>query len=293
MTTTLGEWHASGVKVGEVLAALDALRRGSTVAATRTSVVNFVVLAATSDDAATAASALAHFGGRHPGRTIVLVPGGDDPARVDASVVLVGSEVEGSCLWSEQVTLSACGPLRDHLDSLIEPFTLPDLPVVVWFVSALPSLSDPLLGAADIVLVDTRELGDLSCFPPVATLARQRTVLDLSWMRLRPWRELLAARYNGAPVLHATVTGKQGPRHILAGWLTSRLGLARSAVTLVDARHVSIRLVSEGAEFEVAYEDVQPLPDDLLAWSLAHALTHLERDRVWEQALRASLQFAP
>jgi hypothetical protein len=35
-----------------------------------------------------------------------------------------------------------------------------------------------------------------------------------------------------------------------------------------------------------------PLPDESLPWSLADALTHLQRDRVWEHALRGALVFA-
>lgn len=311
----LGEWRGEHVTVGEVLDALTGLRRGQVRTATRTSVLNLVVVAADADDASRAAEAMAGLGARHPSRTLLLVPGPSDGARVNAAVELVGSSVEGQTLWSEQVCLTVCGELVHHLDSLIEPFTLPDLPLAVWYVSDLPVLSDPLLAAADAVLVDTKELGSVQAFPHVAEVARRHTVIDLSWARLRPWRELLAGLFEGQAfrgfldsVERAEVLGKEGPRHLLAGWLTSRLGLAGGAVSLGDARHATMRLFARGAVFSVvrdagsrlvrasaaveggpAREDVVPLPDESLSWSLSEALTHLERDRVYEQALRAAL----
>jgi glucose-6-phosphate dehydrogenase assembly protein OpcA len=324
--TELGSWRGEQVKVGQVLDALADLRRRSPMGATRTSVVNLVVVARSGDDADRAAAAIAGLGGRHPGRTLMLVPAGsgsgstgDSGDKVDASVSLLGSEVEGHDVWSEQVTLSVGRAMAHHTDSLIEPFTLPDLPVVVWFVSDLPLADDPVLRSADVVLVDSKVLGDVGAFPRIAELSRRHTVVDLSWGRLRPWRELAAGLFDGrafAPfvtrVRHVDVTGKEGPRHLLAGWLASRLELPRSAFSLSPARHVSLALAAEGASFEVAREDgkrsvrasasvdggpshtdVLTLPDASLPWSLADALTRLERDRVWEQALRGALVFAP
>jgi glucose-6-phosphate dehydrogenase assembly protein OpcA len=320
--TVLSEWQGEQVAVGDVLEALDGLRRGEARAATRTSVLTLVVVSADADDAARSGATIAALGSRHPARTLLLVPATADAPKIDAAVQLVCAEVEGSNVWSEQVTLSVPPGLWQHLASLIEPFTLPDLPVVVWYVSDLPALSDPLLDAADAVLVDTKELGDLAAFPAVAELARRRTVVDLSWGRLRPWRELLAGLFEGRDyrrfaggVVAAEVDGKEGPRHLLAGWLSSRLALPASAFTLEAARHVTLRLRAEAeghqAVFEVSraegerlvraaaeveggphHRDVLPLPDDSLPWSLADALTHLSRDRVYEQALRAALAFA-
>lgn len=305
------------VRVGAVLDALDDLRRSSAVGATRASVVNLVVVAGSAASADRACGAVAGLGGRHPGRVLLLVPGAAGGSLVDARVELVQSSVDGQALWSEQVRLTVCGPLWEHLDSLVEPFTLPDLPTAVWWTGTLPGLADPLLGAADVVLVDSKEGGGSAAVAAVAELARRRTVVDLSWARLRVWRELLAAlfegpvfgRYAGA-VRHATVEGKEGPRTLLAGWLSARLGLDRASVTLADARHVSVRLRAEGATFSVvraegsrsvsadavvdggpSHHDVLSLPDESLSWSLADALTHLRRDRVWEQALRGALAF--
>lgn len=317
----IDQWSGRHVGVGDVLEALDDVRRRCGLGATRTSVVNLVVVASSEADAASAMSAIEGLGARFPGRTLVVVPGPPPPSGgglVDAAVRLVTSSVGGQDVWSEQVALTISGRLADHMDSLIEPFTLPDLPVVVWYVSALPAPGDPLPDTADVLLVDTKALGELTSFAGVAELARRHVVVDLSWSRLRPWRELLASLFEGAAftryvgsVTHVAVAGKDGPRRLLAGWLSSRLGLDRAAFSLTGARHVSLRLSAPGATFEVVREegtrvvraaawiedgpshvDVMPLPDESLAWSLADALTHLERDRVWEQALRGALVFA-
>lgn len=318
-------WRAENVRVGQVLEALAELRRGEQQSATRTYVVNLVVRAANDAQAERACRALHHLGGRHPGRTVVLIgpvgEHGSGPSSIDAEVVIHESESAGHPLWAEDVRLHVRGPLLGHLDSLVEPLTLPDLPVVVWFTGLPPDPSEPLLDAADAVVVDakTEEPGGERSFPAVVSLSRRNVVIDLSWIRLRPWRELLAGLFDG-PILRpfldgvtgAEVRGKPGPRLLLGGWLSSRLGLSRSQIELTDSRHTSVHLTAEHqgsrASFHVerregermvhacadieggpSHQDRLSLPDDSLSWSLAQALTHLRHDRVHNQAVQAAL----
>ena len=42
---------------------------------------------------------------------------------------------------------------RHHLDSVVETFALPDLPMVVWLPAHLPHPGAPLLGVADRILM--------------------------------------------------------------------------------------------------------------------------------------------
>jgi hypothetical protein len=166
-------------------------------------------------------------------------------------------------------------------------------------------------------------VGNVSAFPAIVELARLHPVVDLSWARLEPWRELLAGLFEGhhfrpfvRGVEHVTVAGKEGPRHLLAGWLASKLGLPRAAFHLEDAVHVRLELLAarpDGtrARFAVSramgerlvhamaaveggpsHKDVLPLPDVSLPWSLADALIHLDHDRTYLQALRGALSFA-
>lgn len=320
---TLSRWSEEGVRLDTVLTVLEDLRRPEPMPATRTSVLTLCIVGEDIERVERARAAVHELGGRHPARVLHLIldpeaRGG--PPGLDASIHLLGGEADGQELWFEEVDLVVHGPATAHLDSILEPLTLPDLPVVAWFVDATPSPSDPLVAAADVVLVDSRELGGLDCFTALQTIVRARPVVDLSWVRLEPWRVLLAGLFEGPDfrpfvhhVRHAEVAGRTGPRHLVGGWLLDRLGLPRAALHLEADDHVAIRLVAAiddtGAEgvFEAARGDarrvearariaggpeaaaVLELPEATPAWGLADALSQLERDEVYESALGRAL----
>lgn len=324
----LGSWRGENVRLGPVIEALSELRRGGQRTATRVCVTNLVVVAGAEDDVERACDAVHHLGRRHPGRNIVLLPRpGAEPAGLDASVVLHGSVAEGHPVWSEDVRLDVRGAPAGHLDSFVEPLTLPDLPVAVWYVRSVPQPGDPLLHAADTVLVDAGSLGPADDVrtgaAALARLTRRHVVVDLCWEGLRPWRQLLAAQFDvprlrpyASQVREIAVEGPAGARLLLAGWLTARLAVPASAVTLAEAASPAVRLVAgdggQAAVFSVAKlagatgasvrswvtvadragrEDRLSLPDDPSAWSLGEALIRLRRDRVYGQALHAALLF--
>jgi glucose-6-phosphate dehydrogenase assembly protein OpcA len=318
----LNRWNGTDVRLGAVVDTMAQLRRSVARTASRTWVMTLVAIAVTDDEVYQATQVLRALGAHHPARLLVVqtqpdaAPPGSDAAPapgIDASVTIYGTEVDGHPLTFDEVSLLVKGEAAHHLDSIIEPFTLSDLPVVVWYPATLPSVSEPLLTKASSVLVDTKQAQDVA---GLIALAGRRAVVDLSWMRLRPWREMVAALFDPLafrPYAHqitsAYIAGKGGPRRLLAGWLGSRLGLPKERMELHDARHarVVLRAGSE-ATFEVAREEGErlvrasaiidggirrqellPLPDDSLVWSLAEALTHLGRDRVWQQALAAGV----
>ncbi|MBW3614227.1 MAG: glucose-6-phosphate dehydrogenase assembly protein OpcA [Actinobacteria bacterium] len=319
----LSVWSGESVRVGEVLAAIEELRRPEAMPPTRASVLTLVIVARERDEAARAQAAVHELGGRHPARVLTLLSDDDQgpgASQLDAEVRLLGGESEGHEVWFEEIDLQVRGPVTAHLDSLIEPFTLPDLPVVCWFVGQLPDVDDPLLAAADVLLVDARQFGEVACFATLAKLARKRPVVDLSWARLTPWRSLLAGLLEGPDfrpfvtcVVRAEVWGRKGPCHLLAGWLADRLALGRTAVELSAAPHVGLRLHArssrgQSATFEVirgddrlvaakaavaggpASEAVLQLPEATPAWGLPEALSRLEHDRVYERALQRAVE---
>lgn len=320
--TDLGVWQAEATSVDAVLDALAGLRRSSELGATRTLVMTLVIVGHDRAELARALDGIHQLGSKHPARTLLihLLPDAD-PA-LDAVVDLQGAgDDDGRRVVFEDVHLQVRGPAARHLDSFIEPFTLPDLPVVVWFVDQLPSAADPVLSAADVVVVDSRDFGGLDCFSTVAMIAEARPVIDLSWVRLQPWRSALRGLFDGAGlrpfaagVRGATVEGKTGPRHLIAGWLAGRLDLALADVRLAEGDHLSfsVRARLEGRHARAA---VRRLPDrralvadahvegaaaistTLLlprsgpAWGLAEGLSRLVRDPVFESSLRTALDF--
>lgn len=323
--TVLSSWSEDGVRIGDVLMALEDLRRPEPMPATRTSVLTLVIVASQRASALRAQAAVHELGGRHPARvlTLVLDPSSPEgPAGIDAEIRLLGGSAEGKELWFEDVELDVRGRAVAHLDSLIEPLTLADLPVAAWFVDDLPALDDPMLSAADVLLVDARELDSVDALGSLVALCGRRAaaVVDLSWTRLRPWRQLLAGLFEGpafrpfvSAVRRTSVAGRTGPRLLLDGWLADRLELPASARHVEAAEHVAIRLWCETgdgrrATFSVvregdvrrvvaraavdggpSAESVLQLPEATPAWGLADALSHLEVDPVYERALRSAV----
>jgi glucose-6-phosphate dehydrogenase assembly protein OpcA len=317
---TLDSWAGTDVGLGQVIDVLAELRRSTARVASRASVMTLVVDATTDDEAYRAMEAMRALGAHHPARLITVRPEPDaNRVGVDARITVWGSSAGDRRVTFGEIRLDVKGEAAAHLDSIVEPLTLPDLPVVVWSPGALPSVSEPLLACAETLLVDSKEAGGESVFTVLVELSRLRTVVDLSWVRLRPWRELLAALFDSPGyrpfadgVTSIEVDGKPGPRRLLAGWLSSRLGTPPAAVHLRDAQHVSVRLHAthdgQTGLFSVVRPHEErlvratvaidhgpqrsglfPLPDDSLAWSVGRALTHLRRDRIWEESLAAAV----
>ncbi|HWC39275.1 MAG TPA: OpcA/G6PD domain-containing protein, partial [Acidimicrobiales bacterium] len=209
-----------------------------------------------------------------------------------------------------------------HLDSLVEPLTLGDLPVTVWYASSIPEAAEPLVGAADAVIVespaDPPDEGMADVLSLLLDLAQRRPVIDLSWICLTPWRRLVAAIFNAsqyralaADVDRAEVAGPPGPALLLSGWLLDRLELPRSSVTRRRAADTAVELSASGpagagrfsvtrreddvvtalAEIEGGHrrQDAVKLPADPLAAGLTAALTSSGHDPIFERAVAAAL----
>lgn len=329
---TIGSWEADDVSVGQVEAALSDLRRHEQWAAVRTSVLTLVAVVDDQGAADVALEIVHGMGARHPSRTIVLVLDADDGSpghnNLDAAASVHVLERNGTAVCFEEVVLRVKGRARHHLYSVIEPFTLPDLPVVVWLPARLPSRGDPLLSAANRIVVDSRAVAGLSGqergtgdpLGQIATLTRRLPVTDLSWIRLIAWRSLFASLFEGGPtrpflsnVREVVVAGNYGPRHLLGGWLLTRLGLPQGIVHLESARHASIRLtgIADGKVGTFVVErsgdervidssiDIEgglsirqslPLQRQWPTMSLARALTEMGRDECYQEALTGALR---
>lgn len=319
---TINSWEADNVTASQVERALSELRRHEERAALRTSVLTLVIVVGSAEEAQQHLDVVRHLGARHPSRTLVLVLSDDEDtdSRLDASVAVCVVDRGGRQVAVEEMVIECHGPSRFHLDSLVLPFTLPDLPVAVWLPSSIPSKGDPLLETADRVVVDTRVVGwQPDALQRLHSLSHRVAITDLSWWRLKPWRNLFAGLFEGhiyrpflRDVNHLEVTGHPGPRHLLAGWVMSRLHLPRSVVRLGDAEHLSVKLVAshEGrrGRFEVERKGEERVIDASVQidegpsfqqkvqfggeWpsrSLADALGHMGHNQTYEAALEAAL----
>jgi glucose-6-phosphate dehydrogenase assembly protein OpcA len=319
---TIGTWQADSVTANQVEAELSALRRHEERAAVRTSVLTLVIVVSSKDEATETLDVVRHLGARHPSRTLVLVLDDDEEreTRLDASVAVYAIEREGRQVCVEEVTLEVRGKARHHLDSLVLPFTLADLPVAVWLPKSLPSRGDPLLEAAHRVIVDTRVVGyRADSLSRLSALTHRVAVTDLSWWRLKPWRNMLGSLFEGRiyrPFLRDVhslqVTGHAGPRHLIAGWLMGRLDLPRPIVHLGDAEHLSVKLVAThdgrrgqfgverkgderviDASVEIeggpSFQQKVRIGEDWPSRSLADALAHMGHNQTYEAALHAAL----
>lgn len=316
-TTTIGSWESDNVTVAQVEKALSDLRRHEQRAAVRTSVLTLVAVVGSDAEADGARRIIHDLGARHPSRTLVIVTVDEPESSTDAAVWVHAVEREGRAVCFEEVVLRVRGPARHHLDSVVEPFALPDVPMVVWLPAGLPSPGDPLMQAANRVVVDSRAVAEAGgdVLTRSATLAKRLPVVDLSWMRLEQWRSMLAGLFEGRlyrPFLDAVdlveVSGNHGPRYLLGGWLLRRLDLPPARVELRRADHVSVvihavsggkkgtfSVTRKGAEREiVSCVDIEDGPqveqtlrmrEQWPSLALASALTRFGHDESYEEAL--------
>ena len=319
-TTTIGSWESDNVTVGQVEKALSDLRRHEQRAAVRTSVLTLVAVVRSDAEAFGARGIIHDLGARHPSRSLIIVALDDHDGGgngTDAAVWVHAVEREGRAVCFEEVVLRVRGPARHHLDSIVEPFALPDVPMVVWLPAGLPSPGDPLMQAANRVVVDSRAVAEAGGDVLIrsAALAKRLPVVDLSWMRLQQWRSMLAGLFEGGvarPFLEAVdrveVCGNHGPRYLLGGWLLRRLNLPPARVELHRADHVSVvihavsggrqgtfSVARKGAEREIAscvdiedgpqVEQTVRMREQWPSLALASALTRFGHDEGYEEAL--------
>jgi len=326
-------WQKTGASLGEVLAALPELRRqvAGHEAGTRTAVLTLVIVTNPGDYSEDCVAAVRLLGAHHPCRLVVLRPEPDSTPAIDATASLwratPSEEATGHPVFFEEVRLRVAGQAASHLASIVSPFVLADLPAVIWFPSHVPDPADALVRLASAVVVDTRNIGPAPgeighSYRALLELANHQPVVDLSWVRLQPWRELMAGLFEPehtrrflSGVTLASVKGKPGPRHMLGGWLMAQLDLRARQVVMTDSKHVELtvdaalgedvgafrvsrdsnsRAVWATAELSsgICHSQALPLPDGSLTSALASAISNLSADRVWERSLAAAAALA-
>jgi glucose-6-phosphate dehydrogenase assembly protein OpcA len=243
MTTTL--WDTNGT---EIVKTLSAERRAAGALASGLAATLIVVVE--EEDIAEAEAAAMTAAAAHPCRLLIVVRRrleADD--RLDAEV-----QVGGRLGANEAVVMRMYGRLTLHAESVVLPLLASDAPVVTWWHGQPPEkLAYDALG----VLASRRVTDSSVCPEPVKELKRRAKDYapgdtDLAWTRTTPWRGLLASAFDDvtAAATSAEVAAATGnPSAVLmAGWLTSRLGV-RCRVTASDGPGVTaVEVRFEGRE---------------------------------------------
>ncbi|HYX84211.1 MAG TPA: glucose-6-phosphate dehydrogenase assembly protein OpcA [Gaiellales bacterium] len=288
-----------------VEAMLRASRSGDRVGSVRAITLNLVVHAPGPDQVATALDALEHIGPSHPLRAIVTTPAGGGLRATVATSCWIGSADRQVC--SERVMVEA---EPEALPSAVMALLVPDLPVFVWWQGPLEprSLVGDIADLANRLILDSGECG----MDGVAgAMSLSPSLTDLAWAALLPWRDAVAALFDGRAGAAALgrlravdVRGPENDARLMAGWLRSRLGtelaLERSGrphrlerVALMSGNDVFRVERARRSEVGTAVGPALPehtvvLPTPKRATLVAGELSRLRRDRVFEQALAAA-----
>ncbi|MFD8208774.1 glucose-6-phosphate dehydrogenase assembly protein OpcA [Streptomyces sp. NPDC059695] len=243
----------------------------------------------------------------HPSRTLVVIkrhartPRERNETRLDAEVRLGTDAGSG-----ETVLLRLYGELGARADSVVLPLLLPDAPVVVWWpvdAPEVPSL-DPLGSLAQRRITDMYAVED-----PLAALEKRSASYapgdtDLAWTRLTPWRSMLAAALDQAPltVTSAAVESEaENPSaELLARWFEVRLGVTVDRVVTDGPVVTAVRMGTADGEIRidrpegpVARLAIPGQPHRVLALKvrttaelIAEELRRLDPDEAYAAALR-------
>jgi glucose-6-phosphate dehydrogenase assembly protein OpcA len=296
--TTL--WDTTGTAVVKALAA--ERRQAGSVSS---GLALTLVVVVDEKHVADAEAAATHAAAQHPCRLLVVVrrrPDAQEP-RLDAEVLIGGRLGPG-----EAIVMRMYGRLALHAESVVLPLLAPDAPVVTWWYGEPPNriAHDPLGVFADRRITDCalarNELAALQVraedYAPGDT--------DLGWTRTTLWRALCASAFDSVTgtVTAARVKGAAGhvTRALLAGWLSSRLGITAEQVDMegtglseveLEVGDVTVTIKRGMGTTAVLSRTGQddrtlPLPRRNLGELLAEELRRLDPDEPYAEALAAA-----
>jgi glucose-6-phosphate dehydrogenase assembly protein OpcA len=183
------------------------------------------------------ANRLRKVGRNHPSRTIVCAVE-EKRTTIDAVATVAGpaDTKPGDFAVLRETVLVTCGPGHlEHLETLVDPLVVTDLPTMVWSPHGHHDAIDALRTMAQIVLLDSVSEPDVDeALKRSMDLSSQLYVVDLAWLRSTPWRARIAATFDPKAVRgDLKLISRVGVRHhpdsaasalLLVGWLASRLG---------------------------------------------------------------------
>jgi glucose-6-phosphate dehydrogenase assembly protein OpcA len=263
MTESGAVWSERDTTPADIEAALRELleerrARGESYAPAR--VLNLVVIA-DRDWRGEILNRLERVGRYHASRTIVCaVEDGRDEISAWASMEAEEDDVAAGRLAvaHEEVVLDIGPHHLEHLDTIVDPLVVTDLPTVVWSPHGHWDAVEALLGLAQVVLLDSvAEPSARQAVERAAELAERAYVVDLAWLRSTPWRERVAASFDPpqwrdelARISGVTVRycpGSEVAAVLVLGWLARRLGWKPGQLT-GELGHLSGVAVADDGE---------------------------------------------
>jgi glucose-6-phosphate dehydrogenase assembly protein OpcA len=232
-------WSASSTTPAEIEAALRRLLitcNAETGACVPARVLNLICVV-DEEQSGAIAERLLKAGRYHASRTILCAV---DPGRTAiGAVATLGTALHRPrgdfALLRETVTLELGERHLAHLDTIVDPLVVSDLPTVVWCAQGHDDAIGALLPLAQVVLLDSSDRTDPGdALAQVCALLPRAYVVDLAWLRSTPWRERVAAafdqphRRDELPAIRAVTirhhAGSAVAGLLFLGWLASRLG---------------------------------------------------------------------
>ena len=173
----------------------------------RTSVMNLVVIAGRPEVGERCAATIQRLVGRHPSRTMIVQPADPDgPSWLDAQIVahciMPRADAPETC--AETIHLTCGGESGRHLDAIVAPLLIHDLPVTVWWPDEPAFGSAPVNDLLDdgrparrrrLRLARHRPRPSSAGWPP----SRSRlpiAISDFAMVRQSRWREAIAAIFD-------------------------------------------------------------------------------------------------
>jgi hypothetical protein len=223
---------------------------------------------------------------RHPSRTLLLVPKPDEPDGLDAQVSIRCFPVGDRAVCGEVIELALRGNRASAPASIVLPLLISDLPVFCRW-RGQPDWDSPefeqLVGIVDRLIVDSTEWADLpNAYGRLAELFSRVVVSDIAWERTERWRSLLASLWPEVGAVRTIrVYGTRAQGHLLAGWLSSRLGHRVELEIVERERLEGIDLDGKPAAFPPG---APPGASDVLSAQL----DRFSRDPIYEAAVSAA-----
>ena len=251
----------------------------------RTSVMNLVVVARRPETGERCAAIIHDLTGRHPSRTLIVTPADPDgPSWVDANIqahCMVASET-APATCAETIYMMCGGESGRHLEAIVAPLLIHDLPVTLWWPDEPPL---PAHTGANVLEICDRLVIDGSSWhgsglPQLRRMAmfqqrRPIAISDFALIRQSRWREAIASVFDRPDVLpfvnHVraiTVTysvredsGIEASNVVKpvyhVAWLASRLGMRVVQTLTPEAAGYSATLKNGRNKVDVAIRPMQ------------------------------------